>query len=747
MTSELPRTPLLTMKHAVPPVRAHAAPRGRLVEVLRDAGTRLTTVVAPAGWGKTSLLSAWAAEPGGQRIAWVSLDDADDEPSRFWTYVLTALRAAGEVGDAGLTALAAPGVAPVDLALPLLLNELAAVAAPHVLVLDDFHTITDPLVHEGVEFLVTYLPASTRVVLAGRTDPPLPLARLRARGDLTEIRAADLRFTVDEAAALLTGITRAPLETATVAAACERTEGWAAGLQLTGLALRGTGDPATIALADRHLLDYVTAEVLPALAPEQRDLLERTASLEHLSGPLCDAVLQTTGSAAVLDALDRADLFVVPLDAERAWYRCHRVFRNVLLRGTGARDPVDRAAVLRRAATWFEEQERIDDAVRHLVRAGEVEAAADLLTSAEQWFVARGAAATLLELGEQVPGDVVAPQLALALAYAASTSGRPDRVGHWLDVCDERLTDDTVVPGWRSARAAALTSRAVFGLPDSAAEPAVELSRQAFALENGDGRSGHPMAAAALGTTLARAARFADAVPVLRDALHRRHRSGLSPAVTLQISGVLALSLLELGDDRGVDAVLGAAAALADDAERRWGAAASPLVALIRIAQGRRAYQGGDVVRARAALATAMVHAELVTRPSTRVLAHVFLADADLAVGDRTAARAGLARAREIVAEEPATSFATRRLTDAETRMGRAATRSARRSGALVEELTDRELTILRALPGSATQREIGAALYLSINTVKAYTKSLYRKLGVASRQEAVTAARDLGLV
>jgi LuxR family maltose regulon positive regulatory protein len=170
MTAELPRTPLLAMKHSVPPVRRRAAPRDRLMATLHDAGTRLTTVVAPAGWGKTSLLSAWAATAGEQRIAWVSLDDADDEPTRFWTYVFTALHASGDVSDAALTALAAPGVGPVDLALPILLNELAAVAVPHVLVLDDYHVLTDPVIHEGVEFLVTYLPATARIVLSGRRD-------------------------------------------------------------------------------------------------------------------------------------------------------------------------------------------------------------------------------------------------------------------------------------------------------------------------------------------------------------------------------------------------------------------------------------------------------------------------------------------------------------------------------------------------------------------------------------------------
>ena len=208
VTSDRPARPLLTVKQVIPPVRAGAVPRERLQRQLRLAETRLTVVVAPAGWGKTSLLSGWAADADEQRrIAWVSLDESDDEPVRFWSYVLTALHGASDEISAGpLQALDGAGIAPIDLALPMLLNELAASAVPHVLVLDDYHVLTDPRIHEAVEFLVTYLPASLRLVIAGRTDPPLPIARLRARGDLTELRAAQLRFSPDEAAALVSAV-------------------------------------------------------------------------------------------------------------------------------------------------------------------------------------------------------------------------------------------------------------------------------------------------------------------------------------------------------------------------------------------------------------------------------------------------------------------------------------------------------------------------------------------------------------
>jgi len=282
-------------------------------------------------------LSQWAHDPAETRgIVWVSLDEADDDPLRFWTYVLTALqREIAGLSGVPLAALSTVGLAPVDLALPTLLNELSALDTEHVLVLDDYHLLDHPGIHESVEFLLAYLPAALRVVIAGRSDPPLPLARLRARGELTELRAVDLGFDVEEASALLSAVGDTPYDTATATMLCERTEGWAAGLQLAALMVRGAPRPTVAAAVihgdDRHILDYLSTEVVDRLRPDQSDLLVRTSVLERLSGDLCDHVLDRHGSAAVLAELDRDDLFVVPLDPRREWYRCHRLFREVLL--------------------------------------------------------------------------------------------------------------------------------------------------------------------------------------------------------------------------------------------------------------------------------------------------------------------------------------------------------------------------------------------------------------------------------
>ena len=571
---------------------------------------------------------------------------------------------------------------------------------------------------------------------------------MRARGELTELRAADLRLSKDEAGALVSAVSGSVLDDFEAADVWERTEGWAAGLQLAGLARRAVAGQRLSPQVhgnDRHLLDYFAAEVLPAITAEQHDLLVRAAPLERLSGPLCDAALQVTGSDDVLAALDRADLFLIALDGERQWYRCHRLFRDVLLREPQRSSDGSRG-VLRRAAGWFQEQGEIDEAVRHLLRADDTSAASALLESAEAWFFERGAAADYLMLGELLPAAVVSPHLATEMAYAAATTGRLDRVPHWLDVCDQAITPTTTIRRWSNPRAAAVMLRALIGLPDNASAQAVELCRQAVALETPTGQ-GRPIAVMGLGNALARDGQYAEAAGLLLDAWQLRDDAPWSRSAMLQTGANLALCFLELGHGDELSRFLRQALPLADQAELAWGDAAGPVVALLRAVQGRGVYQQGDAATARNLLIRAATLAEIAALPTTFVLALVFLADAELGCDDRDAARATLARARENVEDEPATPVAMRMLGDAEARIGRAAVRSARRTGALLEELTDRELSILRVLPGTATQRETGRAMFLSVNTVKAYNKSLYRKLGVASRQEAVTAARELGLI
>jgi LuxR family maltose regulon positive regulatory protein len=747
MAGDPPTSPLLSVKRTVPLPRPGAVPRERL-EALLESNTRLTVVTAPAGWGKTTLLSSWAASVA-DALSWVSLDETDDEPVRFWSYVLTALaEAGGDVSRAALDELPHSG-SPMEHALPVLLNELAASTQAHVLVLDDYHVVTRPEIHENLEFLIAHLPASLRLVIGTRVDPPLPLARMRARGELAEIRVDDLRFTAEESAAMVSEVAEMPLDPEVERAVWRRTEGWAAGVQLTGLALRRGGSASVVMSDDRHLFDYFEQEVLPALDPAQRDLLLRAAPLELLSGDLCDAALDLNGSADVLTQLERAELFVTSLDPTREWFRCHHLLRDMMLRSPDNR--ASSADVLTRAGHWFADHGRIDDAVRHLLSGGALNEAAKILTSQLLWFFDRGWAETYLILAERLPDEEISVRLAVNIAYAADLSGHADRAAHWLDVCDRLLDnghDDDGIQRWSSARAGVLALRGVMATPPAESALAVSRCERALALEAAAGNPDSPEARAALGRVYGLDARFDEGADLLAESWRRRHEFGWATERNLQVAAFLGLFLLAAGRLDEVDTLLDEAGPLADAAERDWGPSAAQTVTTpIRLVQGRRAYQSGDLALARQCLEAALGLAGLGARPTRTVLASVLLADVELAQSGRSAARARLVQARDIADNEQITPFVRRWLEEAEGRIGRDAARAAVAKGPLHEELTDRELSILRMLPGTASQREIGAALFLSINTVKAYNKSLYRKLDVGSRADAVTVARELGII
>ena len=743
--------PLLAAKWAIPPSRPAEVIRSRLHEkLLENVATRLTIVVAPAGWGKTTLLSQWAHDRAERRqVAWVSLDQSDDEPTRFWTYVLTALSEHGLGADA-LRALGAPGSDPLDVALPLLLNELKSTSADHVLVLDDYHVLADPRVHEGVEFFLTYLAPSLRVVLAGRADPPLPLPRLRARGELTEIRMDDLGFSTPETMALVTSVAGVQLDRSAVRLLTERTEGWAVGLQLAALTLRGRPAPAAavdqIRGDDRHILDFFAAEVIDRLTPEQRHLLIETSVLERLSGPLCDAVLGRAHTADTLADLDRNNLFVVPLDNHRQWYRCHRLFRDALRHEL---EPATSSRVLGRAASWFLEQGFLEDAIALTIEAGDTAGAIRLLGEAAPWFLEHGAG-RIVRLGERVGLEAVSPdpRLCASLAWAAAVAGEFERMGPWLDAAEQSAGDQAAPPqGWHSQRGAVSTLRSIQLLATSDVDLGLVSAERGVESESDPTLIGYVLARHVLGTAYLAMDRLADALPVLEDAWWRSRAPHFPPLLSLQAACSLALVLFQAGRYAEAGRVCSASGPAARMVEHTFGDAAGLGIARLRMVEGRLALLAGDLPEAERLAVRAVALSKAWGAAPQVVMALTSLAEVMLSTKDWAGARAAATEAREVVDTHPVWRFAIRELEDVEIRVGRAAVRGARRSGGLVEELTDRELSILRMLPGTASQREIGAALYLSINTVKGYAKSLYRKLDATTRHEAVERARELNLI
>ena len=439
--------PLIATKFYVPTVRPGLVPRPRLRERLRlGADVKLTLIAAPAGFGKTTLLAEWLNEPHEDRsVAWLSLDAADHEPVSFWTYVMTALRTAVPgVGSNALELLAA-SQAPAEQFLTTVVNELAS--APHSvwLVLDDYHLVDNSEVSGAMAVLLEQLPAQVHVVLSTRADPDLPLSRLRVRGELVEIRARDLRFTSDEATEYLNAVTGLQLPTADLAALTERTEGWIAALQLAALSLQGRDDVsgfiARFAGDDRYIVDYLVEEVLQHQPDVVRDFLLRTAVLDRLTGPLCDAVTGRNDGTRLLMTLERANLFLVPLDDQRQWYRYHHLFADVLRARLRAEQPDLVRQLHQRASRWYETHDAVEEAVRHALAARDYDHAADLMELAVPMIRRHRTEATLLGWLKELPDETVrhSPVLSVFYGYMLMVAGDPIAFETRLDDAERAL--------------------------------------------------------------------------------------------------------------------------------------------------------------------------------------------------------------------------------------------------------------------------------------------------------------------
>jgi LuxR family maltose regulon positive regulatory protein len=396
----------------------------------RGSARRLTLVSAPAGFGKTTLLAEWlSAGPAADgTTSWVSLEPSDNDPTLFWAYVISALQGSQTgIGDRALSLLQSPQPPPIESILTTLINDVSAIDDVVTVILDDYHVIEAPLIHRGVTYLLDHLPPRMHLVIAGRSDPPLPVARLRGRGESLELRAADLRFNPDEAAAFLNVLMGLRLTADEVEALERRTEGWIAGLQLAALSMQGRADVSSFVRAfagdDRFIVDYLVEEVLERQPEQIRTFLLQTSVLDRLSGPLCDEITGRNDGKAMLERLERSNLFVVPLDDKRQWYRYHHLFADVL-RAHAREELPDRILVLhRRAATWFEQRGLAAEAMEQARTAGDHETVARLLVANVEEFERAGQNASIARWAGSLPAEMVRERPRLALVHAASALG------------------------------------------------------------------------------------------------------------------------------------------------------------------------------------------------------------------------------------------------------------------------------------------------------------------------------------
>lgn len=419
---EIGNVPLLETKFYLPKWHSGLVSRPRLLEHIHPQ-RKLTLVSAPAGFGKTTLLAEWSAAVPNRPIAWVSLDQGDNDPVFFWTYLITALQQVqSKLGERSLSLLQSPQPPPIESVLMTLLNELTAVEADITLILDDYHAISTPAIHDGIGFLLNHLPPRLHLIIASRADPPLSLARLRSHGELNELRVSDLRFTPDEAATFLKQGMGLEISAGEISALEQRTEGWIAGLQLAALSLQGREDIADFVAAfsgdDRYIVDYLLEEVLQRQPERVRRFLLQTAILERLSGSLCDAVTNQADGQAMLETLERSNLFIIPLDNKRQWYRYHHLFADVLLAHARIDWPERLPRLHAQASEWYEQHDLFSEAIRHALAAQDFERAADLIEPVWPAMRNRQQEATVLSWMKVLPDSLIRTRPILSVAYA-----------------------------------------------------------------------------------------------------------------------------------------------------------------------------------------------------------------------------------------------------------------------------------------------------------------------------------------
>ncbi len=877
-------TPILATKLHIPPARRRVVARQRLVERLNEglaAGHKLTLVSAPAGFGKTTLIGEWVAVCGRQ-AAWLSLDEGDSDPGRFLAYLIAALQTvAPGIGEGILTVLQSPQPPPLESTLTALLNDVATIPNDVVLVLDDYHALDSRPVDDALAFLVEHLPPQVHLVIATREDPALPLARLRARGQLTELRGTDLRFTPDETAAFLNQVMDLDLSADEVGALEGRTEGWIAGLQLAAISLQGREDAAgfiaSFAGSHHFVLDYLVEEVLQRQSEPVQAFLLRTSILDRLCGPLCDAVLLDASAPGqeTLEYLDRTNLFIVPLDSERRWYRYHRLFADLLRqrRQQSAAPSGDLDEDHLRASEWYDANGLEIEAFQHAAAGHDAERAERLIEGRGMPLHFRGALVPILHWLGSLPTTVLdaSPSLWVTYAQVLLGSGQTAGIEPKLQAAERALQDARPDGRVRDLVGRIATVRALLALSQHQVETIIAQSRRALEYLDPDNvpyrasplmtlgyayqllgdRSGARQAytevtaiSAASGNTISEilgsiglgVIQEADnqldlAVGTYRHAVELA--TGLPFPVVCEAHLGLARVLYERNDldaaqehaeqglelarqlvntDRPVACqvfiarlklaqgdVAGAAAMLAEAelALRQHDfvlqvpeVAAAQVMALLQqgdlgaaanlvqahqlpLSQARVHLAQGDPSAALAVLEPYRRRAEERAWADEQLRTMILQAAAFHALGER--ARAAELLDEALASAEPGGFIRifvdegaplARLLYEALSRgvhpvyvrrllaaypvddAGRAAPPTTPVAGSrLAEPLSRRELEVLPLIAEGLTNQEIAARLYLSLHTVKAHARTIYAKLGVSSRTQAVARGRALGLL
>lgn len=731
-------SPAVILTKLYPPAaRQELLPRERLLGRLRDgASARLTLLAAPAGSGKTSLLARWyEAEHVERLFIWVSVDPGDDDPIVLWSHVLEGLRRANlSLSNPPSTAL--PGAAGITVALlPRLVNSLSG-AGPVVLVFDDFHRLSPGPARDSVGWFLEHVPPNVQLVVTTRTEPPFPLASLRAHGELAELRGDDLRFTHEEAVELLNDRHGLDLSSEDVEVLMQRTEGWAAGMYLATFSLERSKDRHAFLLrfgaTNRHVLDFLSDEVLASHEPEMLELMLGCSILERFNAPLCDFVLEREGSSDRLTELSRSNLFLVPLDEEMGWYRFHRLFAALLSVELERREPGGATRLHRRAFQWHLENGTLDEAIGHALDAEAFREAAELITRTWPLYANTFRYASAISWVRRLPEELRCNdvRVRLATAWLLSLSARRREAAAEIAAV-ERLApgyEGALPDGFSSVESSLTLLRAIFPWGDTRLQ--LEHALRAAEME-GQSSPLRPVACWAVGWCLYFDGRFEEADRWLEEAAEK------APAEEQwRIAGSANAYRSLVAGERGLLDQQTLHAEQAEQLGREYGL--NDIDGEIQMAVGISLVARGRPEEALPRLNAGVEALRTFGQPI--YLAHALLKQASVlkSQGLRAEYDAAIAEARSLVDSYPDLAVLAPRLDELE---------GATRAAAVNDELTERELTVLRLMRGTLSERDIGRELYVSYNTIHSHVRSIYLKLGVSSRRDALAIARTRGLL
>jgi LuxR family transcriptional regulator, maltose regulon positive regulatory protein len=717
--------------------------RSSLIERLRRGDSRpIVSVVAPPGYGKTTLLSQWA-ERNGQSFAWVSVEEPDNDPKVLLTYVAEALDAVEPIDGRVFDALASPVSSVPGSVVPRLGSAFSSMTSPVALVLDDVHVLHNRECRAALSVLADHVPGGSRLAFVGRGEPPLRIARLRAEGRILEIGPGDLSLNRVEASSLLRGA-GLTLGEDDVAALHRRTEGWPAGLYLAALYLREGGPLASAAVFfggdDRFVSEYMESEFLARISRRERAFLTRTAVLERMCGPLCEAVLELPGSAAILADLARSNLLLVPLDRRGEWYRYHHLFRDMLLAELNRLEPHLMPVLHRRAAQWYERNGAPDEALEYWMKAGEVDAAARLAGTLGFATYQRGRAATVERwFGWLEDHGAMAdhPPVAVLAAVVSALSGKPADAERWAGAAERGAAGASMPDGSPSAGPWLALLRALL-CRDGVDQMRADAELAAGTMAAGSFWRAAPIVLLGMAHLMAGDPGRADVL--FEDAAAEGRAAGgmIGACAALAERSLLAIT-------RGAWDLAGRHLSEARSLAREANLEDYPSVTILYAVAARMALHQADPPRAREELTRAQRLRPGLTYalPHLAVQARIELARVHLALTDVAGARTLMREVDELLIRRPGLGVFVGQAEDLRAQLSRVRGSSALGASAL----TAAELRLLPMLCTHLSVPEIAAEMFLSRNTVKSEANSIYRKLGASSRSQAVARSRDLGLL